>query len=800
MTMTISAAERCSSSLSGPSDGSSSSDDPRVVAALEEYLLLMKGGRRPDRAAFLCAHSSIATALSAGIDGIELIQNVAAEIAAQEPEFGSINDSVPLARLGEFRLVREVGRGGMGVVYEAEQLPLGRRVALKVLPSTASLDPRHQKRFQLEAQAAALLHHEHIVPVFGIGSDQGLHYYAMQFIEGRSLTELIRGLRQDVTPRKTDSEFVNEGDRGPGGDATAEYKSPAQPAMAGPGNEKDRAPRLKDTLVTPSPTDRRHWCAVAHFGLQAAQALEHAHDLGVIHRDIKPSNLLIDNRGQLWVTDFGLARVLQENPDVTATGDLVGTLRYMSPEQARGDKGVIDPRVDIYALGATLYELLTLQPAFNGSDRQELLRQILHDEPVPPRRLRPSLPRDLETIVLKAMDKEPSARYRSAALMADDLRRFLDDRPVLARRPSVVDRAVKWSRRHRAPVFTAAATLFLTLAVSTVLLWEAKRRSDALMTARQTTLVSQRKALEVSLSTIEQIIRPMAERVPKGTPVPEEMQRVFSVAISYLDELPASLIGREYMREAIAKAHRAAGFARMSLGKREGRNNYRAAIRIYEELSSENPSFLWLRTGMIETFHDYANLLEAQGDLAASDAIFPRAVGVARGLIGDQRAANKCYSMALSGAFDDLAWTLIRRSPERHGDPALALQLARLAAAWQPRRADFWLTLGVAQYRTGNFPEATAALQKSIELKKSSDAADWFFLAAALSQKGDVDAARRCFDRAVAWMKANPDCRNQGSNHWVAALSEALEEAQRALGLYASDDSLGESLASHKSR
>ena len=371
---------------------------------------------------FLCAHSSIANALAAGLDGIDLVQNAAVEIAATGPHFSSISGSLPLVSLGEFRLLREVGRGGMGVVYEADQLPLGRRVALKVLPSTASLDPRHLQRFQLEAQAAAILHHEHIVPVYGIGFDQGVHYYAMQFIDGRSLTELIRALRQE-----------------------------------------------------PSPADSRHWRAVAQFGMQAAEALEHAHELGVIHRDIKPSNLLIDDRGHLWVTDFGLARVLQANPDVTATGDLVGTVRYMSPEQARGDKGVIDPRVDIYALGATLYELLTLQPAFNASDRQQLLRQILHEEPVPPRRLRPSLPRDLETIVLKAMDKEPRARYRSACEMADDLRRFLDDRPVRARRPSPVDRAAKWSRRHRTPVLTAATTLFLTVAVSTVLLWEAKR-------------------------------------------------------------------------------------------------------------------------------------------------------------------------------------------------------------------------------------------------------------------------------------------------------------------------------------
>ena len=749
--MTISAAERRSGSLSGRSHEYSSSDDPRVVAALEEYLFLIKSGRRPDRASFLRDHSSIASAVAAGLDGIELVQNAAAEIAATGPHFSSISDSLPLSMLGEFRLLREIGRGGMGVVYEAEQLPLGRRVALKVLPSTASLDPRNRQRFQLEAQAAAILHHEHIVPVFGIGFDQGVHYYAMQFIDGRSLTELIRGLRRDVT---------------------------------------------SGSRVNPSASDRRHWRAVAHFGLQAAEALEHAHDLGVIHRDIKPSNLLIDDRGHLWVTDFGLARVLQANPDVTATGDLVGTVRYMSPEQARGDKGVIDPRVDIYALGATLYELLTLEPAFNASDRQQLLRQILHEEPVPPRRLRPSLPRDLETIVLKAMDKEPRSRYRSSSEMAEDLRRFLDDRPVRARRPSLLDRAAKWSRRHRTPVLTAATTLFLTLAVSTVLLWEAKVRSDAVMNARQAALVGQRRALEESLATIEGIIRPMAETARRDAPVPDEMQRVFSISLMYLDSLPRSLSNQQFMKEGIAKVERTAGFARLSLRRPKGRENYRTAIRIYDELAAEHPDFLWIRTGMISTFHEYSILLEAGGDLAASDAIFLRAVAVAKELAVNQDSGAKCYAMALSSAFNDLAWTLMRRTPERHGDPAFALELARLAAGWQPDRSDLQLTLGVASYRTGKFPEAAAALRKSIDLKKSGDAADWFFLAAARSQNGEIGDARRCFNRAIAWMKANPNCQKRENRNWLTVLGESQDEAQTALGLRLIDDRLETYLSS----
>ena len=183
----------------GPSNSSSAMlsplDDGRVVAALEEYIQMLRDGWRPGRAEFLARHQSIADILGDRLEDLEFVQDAMSPLAETGPVGGSIEDSLISARLGEYRIIREVGRGGMGVVYEAEQLPLGRRVALKVLPSTASLDPRQRQRFQVEAQAAALLHHEHIVPVFGIGCDQGVHYYAMQFIDGRSLTDVIRGLR-----------------------------------------------------------------------------------------------------------------------------------------------------------------------------------------------------------------------------------------------------------------------------------------------------------------------------------------------------------------------------------------------------------------------------------------------------------------------------------------------------------------------------------------------------------------------------------------------------------------------------
>jgi eukaryotic-like serine/threonine-protein kinase len=330
-----------------------------------------------------------------------------------------------LRHLGDFRLVRELARGGMGIVYEAVQTSLGRRVALKVLRDSAALDPRCLLRFQVEAQAAGSLRHPHIVPVYTTGSEGGIVYYTMQYIQCRDLARIIRDLRQDSS-----TEAIG-----------------VDPCKI--------APR-KPLLEQGSSFERD----VARLARQAALALEYAHANDVLHRDIKPSNLLIDDKGDLWVTDFGLARI-RGGLDLTQTDEALGTPRYMSPEQALGRRTPVDGRTDIYSLGATLYEILTLATPFPGDDRLDLLRRIAQEEPTPPRRIDPRIPVELETIVLKAMAKVPADRYATAADLADDLGRFLEDRPIRARRPSALDRAAKWTRRHRKLMAAAAATCLL---------------------------------------------------------------------------------------------------------------------------------------------------------------------------------------------------------------------------------------------------------------------------------------------------------------------------------------------------
>jgi WD40 repeat protein/serine/threonine protein kinase/tetratricopeptide (TPR) repeat protein len=444
--------------------------DP-VEELAEEFLARCRRGERPPLSEYTrrCPeHADAIRELFPALVKLEQLKPVAGDLTGAGGPAAGPHGGAVLERLGDFRLLREVGRGGMGVVYEAEQISLGRHVALKVLPAQALLDPRHLLRFQREARAVARLHHTNIVPVHGVGHDDGLHYYVMQFIQGLGLDEVLGELcrlrhprgtgtpdgfrRTPRRPRKAVSavavaEALLSGVRG------APPTAPA-PAAAPPRSESAiHLPGQCDSLAL-SESGQAYWQSVARIGIQVAEALAYAHGQGVLHRDIKPSNLLLDEQGTVWVTDFGLAKAESDEDNLTHTGDVVGTVRYLAPERFSG-KG--DARSDLYALGLTLYELLTLRPAFDDSDRNRLIRQVTHDEPPRPRKLNPAVPRDLETIVLKATARDPSRRYQTAAELAEDLKRFVDDKPIRARRVSGLERAWRWGRRNPAVAALLAA-------------------------------------------------------------------------------------------------------------------------------------------------------------------------------------------------------------------------------------------------------------------------------------------------------------------------------------------------------
>lgn len=401
--------------------------------------------------------------------------------------------------------------GGMGVVYEAVQLSLGRRVALKVLPFAAALNAKQLQRFQTEAHAAAQLHHTNIVPVHAVGCDRGVHYYAMQVIDGRPLDAVIKELRVGAPT------------------------SPLSPTADLKSSSTILPNSVHNTSRSIRPIDNHR--AMARLGLQIAEALEYAHEAGVVHRDIKPANLLLDGKGNAWITDFGLAQVSTDT-GLTQTGDIFGTLRYMSPEQAAGRRLDVDHRTDIYSLGATLYELLCHEPAFPGQDRQSLLNKILHEEPLPIRAIDKSIPEEIETIILKAMAKLPIERYTNAANLAEDLRRFLENRPILAQRPSLIDHGRKWIRRHPSVVWATVVVLFISvvvLGISTALVIRQQALTQTALEREKDRALEANQRFDLARRSVDELIE-VAEELASIHPLEGVRRRLLETALAYYQE------------------------------------------------------------------------------------------------------------------------------------------------------------------------------------------------------------------------------------------------------------------------
>ncbi|HLU48941.1 MAG TPA: serine/threonine-protein kinase, partial [Planctomycetota bacterium] len=405
----------------------------------EEFAARLRRGERPEIEEYIFAHPSLASEIRAVFSTLVIIEELGRDWTETASESvlpdGENCDAACFKQIGDFRILREVGRGGMGVVYEAEQVSLGRRVALKVLPFHSLFDTKRLERFQQEARAAARLTHPSIVPVYGVGEHLGVHYYVMQLVPGQGLHRVIEEVRRlrargepevDIADPSTSSSLASN--CGSGGSRSAR---------------------------------ERYFRNMARLVRDAAHALDYAHGEGILHRDVKPSNLLLDPNGRVWLTDFGLAKA-EGTDELTKSGDFVGTIPYMAPECF---KGWSDPRSDVYGLGVSLYELLTLRPAFAERDRALLIRRVTTEEPPALRRIDRAIPRDLETVVLKAIAKEPAHRYASARAMADDLDRFLSGLPVEARRSGVAARVARWCGRNPLSATLAALVVLLLVVV-----------------------------------------------------------------------------------------------------------------------------------------------------------------------------------------------------------------------------------------------------------------------------------------------------------------------------------------------
>ncbi|MBI3864626.1 MAG: protein kinase, partial [Planctomycetia bacterium] len=474
---------------SAPNSSNDSHDDLQLANLIEELSERLKQGEQLDSEAVTGQYPQFTERLR------KLFPTILA-LATIEPTTGSSYRLAALAgdaalgvgTIGDYQIIRQIGRGGMGIVYEASQTSLNRRVALKVLPFAAALDPKALARFRQESLAAAQLDHPHIVHVYNVGVDRGTHYYAMQYIEGQSLADVISEMKRTANPvgrmvqssRDSSGNGLSDFGSGHGAEHSSQNSKsgiqiPDSRSIGGASRVNAGAETRPVAHVSLS-TDRgsnpkEFYRSVARLAIQAAEALDYAHEQGILHRDVKPGNILLDDAGDVWIADFGLARIGNEG-NLTRTGDLIGTLRYASPEQVLAERGLIDQRSDIYSLGATFYEVLTGRPVFFEDDRKRLLKQITDGEPLSPRRIDASIPCELETIVLKCLEKDPPDRYQTARDVATDLKHYLAYEPLVVRRAGLFERLGKWSRRHQAWVLSSmAATMVATLCLATSTIW-----------------------------------------------------------------------------------------------------------------------------------------------------------------------------------------------------------------------------------------------------------------------------------------------------------------------------------------
>lgn len=644
--------------------------------------------------------------------------------------------ALSIERLGDYRIIREVGRGGMGIVYEAEQEALGRRVALKVLLPTAANDNRSLLRFHREARAAARLHHTNIVPVFDVGERDGIHYYAMQFIQGQGLNDVIDELRCLRA--------------GSGGLA----KTPSSPTAIVAGGllagqfhhdaEKDAAAETRGDGLSSVLTDRSEFSiksewqfyrSVAHLGMQVADALAYAHGERMLHRDIKPANLLLDTRGAVWVTDFGLAK--EEGDDLTRTGDIVGTLRYLAPERLNGISNACS---DIYSLGLTLYELLTQQPAFAETDRVGLMRAITHQEPIAPRRLDPHLPRDLETIILKAIAKEPAARYASAADMRDDLQCYLADRPIHARRTSVGERVRRWCRRNPGWAATIAGVFGLLVIIAVggaVLSWQLQLALSDEHIALQKVQKAQsetQSALEREQSARKRARRMLArlsDRVvedwlARKAQLTTEDKKFLREILADYEALAAESGDTEEAQALRAEGLFRVGLLRYSLGElSDAETAYQACLSARNQLVADCPEIAEYRVDLAKTYNNLGVLHNATGRPENARIAWRRSLDIQSKLAVDfPHAAD--YRVDLARSYTNLGILLMEINQFAEAKDALeqGLKLRKALVAELPNEADQLLDLagsyhdmGVLLHGANHLAEAETAYRTALDLR-----------------------------------------------------------------------------------
>ena len=453
--------------MSNASDSNSSPDNSELLEeVVEEFTQRLRAREHPSIAEYQEKYPALKSELEDLLASVAMIEQLKPSPTARTSERASLDEVSSLQRIGSYTIVGELGRGGMGVVFEAIHESLGRRVAIKVMPTPLVNSSKHVQRFEREAQAAAKLHHTNIVSVFGAGEGDGYHYYVMDWVDGQTLGEVVAGISGSFSmaqSKSADATRLEHPDWSKLDPTIDERFSIGESLHSQQVHESQSSDSIRISVPPPSAkSSAKHFRWAARIGANIADALAHAHQSDILHRDIKPSNLILDRKGVVWITDFGLAKDNSSSElNLTKTGDVIGTPRYLAPESLEGK---YDQRSEVYCLGLTLYELATLQPAYQIGTTAEVIRAIATSSPTSPRKVNPKIPIDLSTIIDKAIARDPDSRYQTAESMRADLLAFVEDRPIKARPPSTLENVAKWSRRNPlAAALSAVSALLLTL-------------------------------------------------------------------------------------------------------------------------------------------------------------------------------------------------------------------------------------------------------------------------------------------------------------------------------------------------
>lgn len=702
----------------------------------------------------------------------------------------------PLRRLSEilvdYEIIEEVGRGGMGIVYKARQAKLNRMVAIKVLPALlGAVRPESRARFRREAELAAGLEHTNIIGVYDYDEVDGTHYYAMQLIEGRSLRDILREIEDSgavdvvlgIAPGSSTDRSVNG------------FASP------------ETAPRSADAPIVGN--HRAYYRKIANWMAEVADALHYAHEHGVIHRDIKPSNLLLADDGRLMISDFGLARP-SNNESLTISHSLVGTCRYMSPEQLDPETCVVDRQIDVYSLGATLYELLAFQPMFGAEDDREVMRHVLQTEPVPPGRLCRHVPAELETICLKAVEKDRGARYASARALGDDLRRWLLGVPIQAKKLAPPARAMKWLRRRKLPAALAGLAT-ISVAAAGYFFWaynDSTKAADAARTDAQSRYVQlqlkearDRLAKGDFAAALEEIEKGLAKKADAHEL--QAMQAEIAFRMGRWSDARRIVEAILFRDPSDWRAHYMAGFAASRASSCncitvEAQENARNSAT-HDQFAYHLEQLQRLNPGSAE---DYC--LQACSEQNTPEAIrlLDRALrrnpalGEARllraslyGALGDDEAMLADTDVAIEMDFGGALVHGQRGSALAHLDRfAEAISAFTEAIRLDSRNVHWWYDRAAARAQLGEFDVALQDAAQALLLDPEYAFA-YVAQGKALAGLGKYDAARVAFNQAAELMPDLADTYAERStlNRQEQRLEDAIADADRVIDLDPTD-------------